>query len=268
MIKKSFTINPNRTIDEIRSYKELLVDGTYQGCEIFYPYNKTKEEQLVYLNGVKEYLDYTNDFVCHLPYGGENNPASYQKLEQTMTRIKEAIIFSSNLPVKKLTLHPGYMDGTLEYVDAFNLMIKNIKELCQFASQYGMTIMLENLIGKQEFMKTKEDYFLMKKLIDEPNLKLIFDVAHYYCSHIDESKDIKDFIISCQDDLMHLHVSDNDGTRDKHARIGSGTIDYQLFFDTLNSIGYDGLCSSEVLFNTVDDLKQTAKDIDKYLEKR
>ena len=81
-------------------------------------------------------------------------------------------------------------------------------------------------------------------------------------------EDIKDFILSTKDDLMHLHVSDNDGTRDKHARIGSGTIDYQLFFDTLNSIGYDGLCSSEVLFNTVDDLKQIACDIDKYLEKR
>ena len=48
MIKKSFTINPNRTIDEIRSYKELLVDGIYQGCEIFYPYNKTKDKNNFY----------------------------------------------------------------------------------------------------------------------------------------------------------------------------------------------------------------------------
>lgn len=268
MIKLSFTINPNRTIEEIRSYKQLLAEGIYQGCEIFFPYNKTEEEQLVYLNGVKEYLKYTNDFVCHLPYGGENNLASFVKLDQTMKRIKDAIIFSSNLPVKKLTLHPGYMDGTLEYDDAFNLMVKNIKELCIFARKYDMTIMLENLIGKQEFMKSKEDFFLMKSLINEPNLKLIFDVAHYYCSHIEEEKDIKDFILSTKDDLMHLHVSDNDGTRDKHARIGTGTIDYQLFFDTLNSIGYDGLCSSEVLFNTVEDLKQTACDVRQYLEKR
>ena len=74
--------------------------------------------------------------------------------------------------------------------------------------------------------------------------------------------------MSTKDDLMHLHISDNDGTRDKHARIGTGTIDYQLFFDTLNSIGYDGLCSSEVLFNTVEDLKQTACDVRQYLEKR
>lgn len=268
MIKKSFTINPNRTIDEIRSYKKLLVLGIYQGCEIFFPYNKTKEEQQIYLDGVKEYLEYTSDFICHLPYGGENNLASYEKLDQTMKRIKDAIVFSSNLPIKKLTLHPGHLDGTLKYEEAFDLMIKNIKELCLFASSYGMTIMLENLIGEREFMKSVDDYFQMKKLIDEPNLKLIFDVAHYYCSHILETKDIKAFIERTKDDIMHLHVSDNDGTRDKHARIGTGTIDYQLFFDTLNSIGYDGLCSSEVLFNTVDDLIQTASDIDRYLEKR
>lgn len=262
MIRKSFTVNPNRTLDEIRSYKELLIDGTYQGCEIFFPYNKTESEQQIYLNGIKEYLEYTNEIVCHLPYGGVNNLASYNLIDQTMKRIKDAIVFSSNLPIKKLTLHPGHMDGTLEKEEAYKLMCKNIKELCKFAGKYGMTIMLENLVGRQEFMKTSDEYLEMKKQINEDNLKFIFDVAHYYSAQIDEVKDIVLFIQKVKNDLIHLHVSDNDGTRDAHAKLGTGTIPYPAFFKALNEARYDGLCSSEVLFNTVSDLRETAKDID------
>lgn len=267
MVRISFTVNPNRTIEEIRSYKSLLVDGVYQGVEIFFPYNKTKEEQQIYLKGIKEYLEYTNELVCHLPYGGVNNLATNVLLDQTMMRIKDAIDFSSELNIKLLTLHPGHLDDTLEYLDAFNLMCKNIKELCQYARKYDMIIMLENLVGSGEFMKTYQEFHHMKEVINEPNLKMIFDVAHYHSCQINEPKDIKEFIYQVKDDLLHLHVSDNDGTRDQHAKIGTGTIPYQLFFDTLKEVGYDGLCSSEVLFNTSEDLKETAKDINKYLEK-
>ena len=38
-MRKCFTINPNRSVEEIKSYEENLVKtNIYQGCEIFYPY--------------------------------------------------------------------------------------------------------------------------------------------------------------------------------------------------------------------------------------
>ena len=61
MIRKCFTVNPHRTIEEINSYEVLLKEGIYQGVEIFFPYQKTKEQQEIYLNGIKTYLKYNPD---------------------------------------------------------------------------------------------------------------------------------------------------------------------------------------------------------------
>lgn len=266
MIKKSFTVNPNRTKEEINDYKKLLIKGIYQGCEFFYPFDKSQKYQEEYINNLKEYLVYDVEFVCHLPYGGKNNLATYNNLNVVMKRLKDGIVFASNLPVKKLTLHPGELDGTLSKSDAIKLACQNIKELCIFASKYEMTVMLENLVGSNELMKTEEEYLEMKKLINEPNLKFIFDVAHYHSSNqpVDYKKDIKGFIRTLKDDLWHLHISDNDGTHDAHAKLGDGNIDFEEYFKTLNEIGYNGLISSEVLFYTSDDLINTARKIDFY----
>ena len=44
-MRKCFTVNPNRTKEEIAAYEVLLKNNIYQGVEIFYPYKKdTKTE--------------------------------------------------------------------------------------------------------------------------------------------------------------------------------------------------------------------------------
>ena len=269
MIRKCLTINPNRNKEEIRSYQELLINKIYSGVEIFFPYQKSIEEREIYISSVKEYLNIKDlEMVCHLPYGADNNLASLKNIDIIMKRYKEAIDFAHLFNIQKLTLHPGFNDETMERNKAILLASKNIKELCQYAKKYGMYIMLENLISESELMRTPEEYFELKTLVNEDNLGIIFDVAHYYasnyCRNID---DIKRFINMVKDDLMHLHISDNDGKRDMHARIGVGTIDFKEYFKELQKIGYKGLYSSEVLFNTVDDLKNTACDMDSMAKK-
>ena len=266
MIRKCFTVNPNRTLDEINSYEVLLKEGIYHGVEIFYPYLKTENEREIYLNGIKSYLKYNPEMVCHLPYGKANNLASYENLDIIMDRFYKAIDFASLVGCKKLTLHPGEYDGSISKEEAIQLMVSNIKKLCVYASKYNMTIMLENLIGEIEFMKTPEEYFSYKALIAEPNLKMIFDVAHYHTAHISEQKDIVRFITLIGDDLYHLHISDNDGTKDAHGPIGSGTIDFKTYFKALNLMNYKGLYSSEVLFNSASVLRNTAKNMDDCLK--
>lgn len=268
MIRKCFTVNPNRKKEQILDYEKMLKEKIYVGCEFFYPYNKTKEEQQEYLQNISSYLKYNCEFVCHLPYGKDNNLATNDNLDVVMDRMCQAIDYASNLPVTKLTLHPGELDGTLSKEEAVCLASRNIKKLCKYASKYNMIIMLENLVGAHELMKTPEEYFELKLLIDEPNLKFIFDVAHYYASNqeVNYKKDIIQFVETVKDDLYHLHISDNDGTRDQHARIGLGTIDFNKYFKKLESIKYEGLYSSEILFNTADDLRINALLFDKALE--
>lgn len=265
MIRKCFTVNPNRTKEEIEDYEKCLKNKVFVGCEFFYPYNKDENHKKSYIDSLKNYLKYDCEFVCHLPYGILNNLATYQNLEEVLQRFYDAIDFASNLPTFKLTLHPGELDGTLSKEDAIDLACINIKKLCQYASKYNMIIMLENLIGSFELMKTPEEYFEMKRKINEDNLKFIFDVAHYHTSH-QENKNINLFVEKIKDDLMHLHISDNNGQTDMHAKIGKGNIDFYNYFKKLNEIGYNGLYSSEILFNTSDELFENAEAFDDVLK--
>lgn len=266
MIRKCFTINPLRTSEDIKSYEENLVKtNIYQGCEIFFPYSVSEMQKRNYINSVKALEKYPNfEIVCHLPYGADNNLATMVDLDRTMDRFYEAIDFADIFGVEKLTLHPGSLDHTLTKEEAEFLAARNIKKLCQYASKYNMVVMLENLVGQDELAKTPEE---MQELIDnvnEPNIKFIFDCAHYHASYqeIPSKKDISNFAFIMRDDLCHLHLSDNNGKSDQHAALGKGTIDFVSYFRTLKMINYQGLYSSEVLFNDYQDLINTAKKMD------
>ena len=51
-VKSCFTINQHRTTEEFKTYEELIKNGLFQGVEIFYPYDKTPEEQETYKQNV------------------------------------------------------------------------------------------------------------------------------------------------------------------------------------------------------------------------
>ena len=264
-IRKCFTVNPNRTKEEIKDFEKCLENNVFVGCEFFYPYNKDDEYKEEYIKSLKNYMKYECEFVCHLPYGKFNNLATYNNLENVLNRFYAAIDFASKLPTIKLTLHPGELDGSLSKDDAVNLACENIKKLCKHASKYNMIIMLENLIGSHELMKTPEEYFEMKEKINEPNLKFIFDVAHYHTS-CQDNKNINMFVEKVKEDLLHLHISDNNGMADMHAKIGKGNIDFFSYFKKLEEIGYTGLYSFEILFNSSNDLFDNANDFDNILK--
>ena len=62
---------------------------------------------------------------------------------------------------------------------------------------------------------------------------------------------------------MHIHYNDNDSTKDAHQRVGSGTIDFNKHFKVLDEIEYRELHCMEVIYQTVDDLIQYEKDLNK-----
>lgn len=264
MIRKCFTINPARTLDDIKSYEENLIKtNIFQGCEIFYPYNVNCEQYENYIKGVKNYLKYPNfEIVCHLPYGKDNNLASYYNLDSIMARYYKAIDFASQFNVCKLTLHPGELDGSLSRKEATQLSITNVKKLADYAKKYKMTIMIENLVGKHELCLTKEEMKEYLDSFDNREVKLIFDCGHCNVANNKLNNAINDFIFYLKDYLYHIHISDNKGQTDAHQRIGTGNIDFKSYFQKLKDLDYHGLYSFEVLFNTYQDLIKTACQVD------
>ncbi len=268
MIRKCFTINPLRTKEEILSYENHLIKtGLFAGCEIFYPYNVSVEQYNDYVEGIKSYMKYDNfEIVCHLPHGKANNIASYTDLDNIMERYYNAISFASMFNVHKLTLHPGELDGTLSKEEAVKLSIENVKKLAKFASKYDMTIMIENLVGSNELCLNKEE---MKNYLSNFNHQVLmtFDCGHCHASNTINKTPINEFVKYLKEYLAHIHLSDNHGIRDEHQALGTGTIDFVSYFKTLKEISYEGLYSSEVLFNSYEDLLLTSKKIDEIKNK-
>ena len=57
--------------------------------------------------------------------------------------------------------------------------------------------------------------------------------------HANLEGQIEPFFQLLTDKIVHIHVSDNDGSDDQHLGIGQGKIDYEWFAQTLKKIGYD-----------------------------
>jgi len=266
-MRKSFTINCNRNIDDFNGYREIIRNNVYQGIEIFYPYNVSDEQREFYtsqLNILKE--EFPNlEFVMHLPHGPKNSLTISDDV--IMNRMFDAIKYSSNYNIKKLTLHLGSVDKGVDrdlYLKKDCSLIKNMVNLCLEAKKYQMNVMIENMPGDNEFGYSPDEIFkvinIVNSLTKTNNVKFILDTGHANVSEFA----LKDYIYLLKDYLCHLHYNDNEGLRDEHKRIGLGNIDFFEFMKDLKEVNYQELHCMEVIFKDYHDLIDFSLDLDKY----
>lgn len=269
---KCFTITTLRSAEQIALAEKLLVKtGIYGGCELFYPYDVSDEIKKNYETNIQRFLKYPNfRVVLHLPYGSKNNIASYQNLENVMNRLREAILFASKYHAEGVTLHPGELDGTLSKEEAFDLAIKNTQILCDYAKQFNITVMVENMIGQHELCLTIKEMKEYQSRVNRENLGITLDCGHYHAAKQTEElpKSLVKYVETFKNKIKHLHLHDNSGERDEHGQMGTGTIDFDTYFKALKSVEYTGLYGSEVLFKDYSELLETSRKIDEFVGKK
>ncbi len=260
MIKKCFTINQHRTTEEFASYERLIKEKKFSAIEIFYPYDKTEEEQEVYKQNVLNLMKYDIEVVLHLPHGNHSNLCNPSNYTEVIERFKKAIDFSKQFGVKKLTLHLGGFDGNDETVsrdELVNKCIENVKKLADYC--YPQYLMIENMPASNELGYSPDEILYIITKANCSNVKFIFDFGH---ANVSQYR-IEEYIEKLSNFLMHLHISDNDGTKDQHHRIGTGNIDYKKIFKLLSF--YKELYCLEIIYQDVNDLIVYEKDLNKVL---
>jgi len=246
-IKQCFTINQNRTTEEFKSYEELIKQGLFQGVEIFYPYDKTKEEQEIYKQNVLNLMKYDIEVVLHLPHGIRSDLLNEEEYDVILQRFKDAIDFANIFDVKKLTLHLGsYNNPVLGRKYFISKSIETVKILADYC--YPMNLMIENMPGFNEIGYSPDEIKEIIESSNRSNVKFIFDFGHANVSEYD----IKQYIDKLGKYLMHLHISDNNGLSDQHKPIGCGNIDYAKTFKYLKD--YRELYCLEIIYKTDKDL--------------
>ncbi|MFA7435778.1 MAG: sugar phosphate isomerase/epimerase family protein [Bacilli bacterium] len=261
-MKKCFTINPLRTKEEIESYYYLFEEGIYQAIEIFYPYNLDNDTFNVYTNSIHSLINkFKNiEVVMHLPHGYKNNLCDLNGYIEILKRMKEGIDYSNQFGIKKLTLHLGIIDLNTNREIYLGHIVNVLTELCDYASKYQMYIMIENMPGIKELGYSPDEILYIIEKVNLDNLKFILDTGHANVSEYE----ISEYIYKLKEYLYHLHLSDNDGTRDAHARLGLGNIDFYQFIVDLKKINYSELYCLEIIFKEANELLRNAKSLDKY----
>ena len=95
-----------------------------------------------------------------------------------------------------------------------------------------------------EYLNRFEIYFLTTaaqtskfiRAVNHPSVKMMFDSFH---AHIEE-KDQAQAILSCKNETIHVHISEND-----RGVPGMGQVHWDSFFSGLKQSGYDGYLTIE-----------------------
>jgi len=113
-------------------------------------------------------------------------------------------------------------------------LVETYREVCDISASHGMTYQMHPCHGA--LVHSTDAFLHFAAAVKKENLKFNLDTANQYF--------LKDNLclsaIRLRDHLDYIHISDNRGSRVEHLAIGEGTIPWDLFFETLDQIGYAG----------------------------
>ncbi len=262
-MRKCFTINCMRNNNDFDGYEKLLKENLYQGIELFFPYNVTDDQRKLYDTRVEKIIkEIKPEVVLHLPHGHNNDliTETGDLNSLVINRMQNAIVYANRMGAKKLTLHLGFHPSNLTREKAIECVIEAVKVLCDIAYEYNSNIMIENMPGYNELGYSPDEILHIIQKANKSNLKFILDTGHAHCSKYE----LTEYVKKLSKYLYHMHFNDNDGTRDQHKRVNSGTIDFIKLFKELNNIKYNELHCMEVIFKEYTDLIEYEKDINIY----
>uniref|UniRef100_A0A7C4Y5W4 Xylose isomerase-like TIM barrel domain-containing protein n=1 Tax=candidate division WOR-3 bacterium TaxID=2052148 RepID=A0A7C4Y5W4_UNCW3 len=136
-----------------------------------------------------------------------------------MKSVREAqkcILVAYHLGAEKIVLHPSNSNDGMEKI------FKSLKEIKEFAEEWGKKVIIENTMPGKKGGELKE----LLEISDNFKLRICFDTSHYFS----KNKDIEDIEI-IKEIIDELHISDSlmDGN-DNHLFPGEGRIEWGKLF--------------------------------------
>lgn len=154
------------------------------------------------------------------------NPASYDSCIQAVTRkrFEQAYAAAKALNAQKIIYHScfvpqiNYYEGWVEQAVPFwKSFLDNKPD--------DITICMENVFdGFPGYIKE------VIRQVDHPAFGICLDLGH---AHAFSSIPVTQWVEELGSSIRHIHIHDNDGTKDSHLAIGDGTIAWDCVTDAL-----------------------------------
>ncbi len=132
------------------------------------------------------------------------------------------------------TIGPGI------FLIGYNIGTGSVTTMAVSGSSYGMTLIWPLLLS---CLFTFTDGFLyFADAVNRDNLRFNLDTSNQFFLQ----DNIFLSLIRLSERIDYIHISDNPGGRIAHWVPGSGVIDWELFFETLDKISYKGYIGLDI----------------------
>lgn len=158
------------------------------------------------------------EFTLHAPTAdGKNLPIDlgvYGK--EPVKRMEKVIRIASHLGAEVIVLHGG--DIRKSYTKAYVNTLRHLRGLKPIAEDHGVKLVVENLFEGRIGALPHE----LLTFISE-GFELCFDIGHAFLTSMSSGLRIDEFNVIFPY-TSHLHIHDNNGSRDEHRPLGEGMI--------------------------------------------
>lgn len=159
--------------------------------------------------------------------------------------VKVGIPYAREAGSRFVHVMAGVRPAGADVADLWPIYIDNLRHACEEAEAAGMAVLIEP-IG----VATIADYLLetpdlgLKAIreVGAPNLSMLFDAFHAKNAGVCPIAFVRDHHAS----ISHIHIADHPGRHEP----GTGSLDFDTLFHTLDEIGYAGAIGLEYIPRT------------------
>lgn len=195
----------------------------------------------------------------HAPFM-DLNPGSEEPLirEATRRRFRQVCAAALILKPRSIVFHPGYDRWRYGEKQSSWLghSIDTFSEVLKATEPVGCSIAVENI-----FEEEPSTLLALIESFSHPRLCHCFDVGHWNLFHAPEIG-LKEWFAALGKHIGHVHIHDNSGTRDDHAPVGEGKIDFELYFRLLADHAPEAVWTMEA--HSRDSLERAVHNIAKF----
>lgn len=152
--------------------------------------------------------------------------------------------FPANIPVdrhyEEEALRAASLPADLNWDRYWKDLAGTYREACDIAAGYGLTYQMHPAMGM--LASTTDAFLYFHDAVQRDNLRFNLDTANQFA--------LKDNLVLSLHRLAgmidYVHLSDNRGMRIEHLEPGHGAIRWDVFFETLDVIGFNGLIGLDI----------------------
>jgi sugar phosphate isomerase/epimerase len=191
------------------------------------------------------------EYTIHAPFSDINIATIDNKLRRfILKRLEKSLKHAHQLDCKLWVFHPGHHSAISSFYPGmdWHTNLQSVKHLLQLSRKYNVKIGIENIPEIfPTILKNVDDFSRFYKELGE-DVGMVLDVGH-----ANVNGQVRAFLTRFGDKIVHIHVSDNDGTQDSHLGVGKGTVNWQDFARAIRGMRFRGV----VMIESIEDVKQS-----------